>query len=108
MTWKNLNNYLSIGYQLGHPIASREEDDFWQLSDYFLIRKEKKFQKTRQSAESLIPRSLQEVIINSWDRHHGAPEEQAEKQEATRSRKEKENWGREVVLKHRVNSDWTR
>lgn len=48
--------------------------------------------KTRQSAESLTPKSPREVIINSWDRHHGAPPEKAEeKQEGASFRKEKEN-----------------
>lgn len=30
--------------------------------------------KTGRSAESLTPSSLQEVIINSWSRHHGIPQ----------------------------------
>lgn len=48
--------------------------------------------KTRQSAESLTPKNPREVIINSWDRHHGAPPKKAEeKQEGAGFRKEKEN-----------------
>lgn len=38
-------------------------------------------QKTRQSAESLTPSSLREVIIKSWNRHHGAPLEKPEEKQ---------------------------
>ena len=70
-----------------------------QISGFFL----KKWKQGRVLAESFTPRSLREVIINSWDRHHGAlPAKPEEKQERTGFGKEKKNWSREVISEDRA------
>lgn len=83
--------YVYIGNINEHPVAVILKE-LTMLNKYLASLKKKKKVKTRQSAESLTPRSPREVIINSWGRHHEAPLEKPEEmQEGTGFGKEKEN-----------------